>query len=172
MARNGASVSEVEPGRDWLDGNLRNTEGVGETCNGVSPTPSVSHEAGDVFDADIAPSDFAGSVTQFEDYFRFLALRFVFFGAAAFFAFLRFAIVPSKLEMALSKTCCRESTARRFDYYRMHKTATPLNETCTRCVCEQRFDACSIEQSHASPCTHERQRTHLRARTSTSHLPR
>jgi len=42
-------------------------------------------------------------VTWPEDYFRFLALRFVFFAAfGAAFAFLRFAIVPSKLEMALS----------------------------------------------------------------------
>ncbi len=37
-------------------------------------------------------------------YFRFLALRFVFFAVffAAALAFLRFAIVPSNLEMALS----------------------------------------------------------------------
>jgi len=81
---------------------------------------------------------------------RFLALRFVFFGAAAFLAFLRFAIVPSKLEMALSKTCCRESTARRFDYYRTQKTATPLNETCTCCARDERFDASSMQHSRSS----------------------
>jgi hypothetical protein len=71
-----------------------------------------------------------------------LALRFVFFAAfGAALAFLRFAIVPSKLEMALSKTCDRESTARRFDYYRKQKTATPLNETCTRSARYERCDA-------------------------------
>ena len=68
------------------------------------------------------------------DYFRFLALRFVFFAVffAAALAFLRFAIVPSELEMALSKSAFANRHALQFDYYRMHKTATPLNETCTR----------------------------------------
>ncbi len=42
-------------------------------------------------------------------YFRFLALRFVFFAVflAATLAFLRFAIVPSKLEMAYRKVQSR-----------------------------------------------------------------
>jgi hypothetical protein len=66
-------------------------------------------------------------VTWPEDYFRFLALRFVFFAAfGAAFAFLRFAIVPSKLEMALSKMCRRESTCTAF---RLHQNARNSDST-------------------------------------------
>jgi hypothetical protein len=72
-------------------------------------------------------------------YFRFLALRFVFFAVffAAAFAFLRFAIVPSELEMAYRKSAVANRPALQFDYYRTQKTATPLNETCTR-TCRSR----------------------------------
>jgi hypothetical protein len=75
----------------------------------------------------IARND-AGSVTWLETaraYFRFLA--FFFFAAfGADFAFLRFAIVPSKLEMALSKTCRRESTSTAI---RLHQNARNSDST-------------------------------------------
>jgi hypothetical protein len=41
-----------------------NTEGVGETIYGVSPTPSVSHDAGDVLHDSVAQVDLAGPVTR------------------------------------------------------------------------------------------------------------
>lgn len=79
---------------------------------------------------EIARIDVAGSVTWSKTaraYLRFLA-RFVFFAAFAFFgaAFLRFAIVPSKLEMALSNMCRRESTCTAF---RLHQNARNSDST-------------------------------------------